>query len=47
MPTRRYSNHHRRTEPLERIDSHIPYTFAQALREDLGGVVNAERDITA
>ncbi|MBF1994260.1 carboxylating nicotinate-nucleotide diphosphorylase [Serratia symbiotica] len=47
MPTRRYSAHRRRTELLERIDSDIPYAVAQALREDLGGVVNAERDLTA
>lgn len=47
MPTRRYSTHRRRTGLLERIDSDIPYAVAQALREDLGGVVNAERDLTA
>lgn len=47
MQTRRYSAHCRRTELLERIDSDIPYAVAQALREDLGGVVNAERDLTA
>ncbi|MGQ8775079.1 carboxylating nicotinate-nucleotide diphosphorylase [Serratia sp. NA_112.1] len=47
MPTRRYSADSRRTELLERIESDIPYAVAQALREDLGGEVDAERDITA
>ncbi|MDU3888638.1 MAG: nicotinate-nucleotide diphosphorylase, partial [Serratia liquefaciens] len=47
MPTRRYSADTRRTELLERIESDIPYAVAQALREDLGGEVDAERDITA
>ncbi|MFZ1874894.1 MAG: carboxylating nicotinate-nucleotide diphosphorylase [Chania sp.] len=47
MPTRRYSADSRRTALLERIESDIPYTVAQALREDLGGEVDAERDITA
>ncbi len=47
MPTRRYSADRRRTELLERIESDIPYAVAQALREDLGGEVDAGRDITA
>lgn len=47
MPTRRYSADSRRTALLERIESDIPYTVAQALREDLGGEVDTERDITA
>ena len=47
MPTRRYSADRRRTELLERIESDIPYSVAQALREDLGGEVDAGRDITA
>ena len=47
MPTRRYSADTRRTELLERIESDIPYAVAQALREDLGGEVDADRDITA
>lgn len=47
MPTRRYSADSRRTELLERIESDIPYAVAQALREDLGGEVDADRDITA
>lgn len=47
MSTRRYSADSRRTELLERIEHDIPFAVAQALREDLGGEVNAERDITA
>ncbi|NIH16280.1 MAG: nicotinate-nucleotide diphosphorylase, partial [Serratia symbiotica] len=47
MPTRRYSAHRHRTELLERIDSDIPYAVAQDLGEDLGGIVNTERDLTA
>lgn len=46
MPPRRYSADSRRTELLERIESDIPYAVAQ-LREDLGGEVDAGRDITA
>ncbi|MGB8666310.1 MAG: carboxylating nicotinate-nucleotide diphosphorylase [Serratia inhibens] len=47
MPTRRYDADSRRTELLERIESDIPYAVAQALREDLGGEVDADHDITA
>lgn len=47
MPTRRYSADSRRTALLERIANDIPATVAQALSEDLGGAVDAERDITA
>ncbi|MFI8415200.1 carboxylating nicotinate-nucleotide diphosphorylase [Serratia sp. NPDC078593] len=47
MPTRRYNADSRRAELLERIEHDIPYTVAQALQEDLGGEINAERDITA
>jgi nicotinate-nucleotide pyrophosphorylase (carboxylating) len=47
MPTRRYSADQRRTELLARIKSDIPFSVAQALREDLGGKVDAECDITA
>jgi nicotinate-nucleotide pyrophosphorylase (carboxylating) len=47
MPTRRYSADSRRTALLERIANDVPATVAQALSEDLGGTVNAERDITA
>lgn len=47
MPTRRYSADSRRTALLERIANDVPATVAQALSEDLGGTVDAERDITA
>jgi nicotinate-nucleotide pyrophosphorylase (carboxylating) len=47
MPTRRYSADSRRTALLDRIANDIPATVAQALSEDLGGTVDAERDITA
>lgn len=47
MPPRRYSADSRRTELLKRIESDIPDAVAQALREDLGGEVDADRDITA
>ncbi|MNG69253.1 Nicotinate-nucleotide pyrophosphorylase [carboxylating] [compost metagenome] len=47
MPTRRYSADSRRTALLERIANDVPATVAQALSEELGGTVDAERDITA
>lgn len=47
MPPRRYSPDHRRDALLERINLDIPQTVAQALREDLGGDINADNDITA
>ncbi|HEI8866874.1 TPA: carboxylating nicotinate-nucleotide diphosphorylase [Serratia odorifera] len=47
MPSRRYNADSRRSELLARIEHDIPYAVAQALREDLGGEVNADRDITA
>ncbi|MGL5385793.1 MAG: carboxylating nicotinate-nucleotide diphosphorylase [Enterobacterales bacterium] len=47
MPTRRYSADSRRTALLERIANDVPAAVAQALSEDLGGTVDAERDITA
>lgn len=47
MPTRSYSADTRRAELLERIQNDIPFIVAQALREDLGGEVDAERDLTA
>ncbi|WP_114192738.1 carboxylating nicotinate-nucleotide diphosphorylase [Edaphovirga cremea] len=47
MPTRSYSADTRRIELLERIQNDIPFIVAQALREDLGGEVDAERDLTA
>ncbi|HDL8243147.1 TPA: carboxylating nicotinate-nucleotide diphosphorylase [Yersinia enterocolitica] len=47
MPTRSYNADSRRAELLERIQHDIPSTVAQALSEDLGGEVNADRDLTA
>lgn len=47
MTTRRYDADHRRTELLERIEHDIPAAVALALREDLGGDVDACNDITA
>ncbi|EEP92831.1 Nicotinate-nucleotide pyrophosphorylase [carboxylating] [Yersinia kristensenii ATCC 33638] len=47
MPTRSYNTDSRRAELLERIQRDIPFTVAQALSEDLGGEVNADRDLTA
>lgn len=47
MPPRRYNPDHRRDALLERINLDIPNAVAQALREDLGGEVDANNDITA
>lgn len=47
MPTRSYSIESRRAELLDRIHEDIPLIVAQALREDLGGEVDANRDLTA
>ncbi|SFR09646.1 MULTISPECIES: carboxylating nicotinate-nucleotide diphosphorylase [unclassified Enterobacter] len=47
MPPRRYNPDHRRDALLERINLDIPAAVAQALREDLGGEVDASNDITA
>ncbi|MFK3712076.1 MULTISPECIES: carboxylating nicotinate-nucleotide diphosphorylase [Leclercia] len=47
MPPRRYNPDHRRNVLLERINLDIPASVANALREDLGGDVNADNDITA
>ncbi|WP_194207807.1 carboxylating nicotinate-nucleotide diphosphorylase [Superficieibacter sp. 1612_C1] len=47
MPARRYNPDHRRDALLQRITLDIPATVAQALREDLGGEVDANNDITA
>ncbi|HDL8439541.1 TPA: carboxylating nicotinate-nucleotide diphosphorylase [Yersinia enterocolitica] len=47
MPTRSYNADSRRAELLERIQRDIPSTVAQALSEDLGSEVNADRDLTA
>lgn len=47
MPPRRYNPDHRRDALLERINLDIPQTVVLALREDLGGDINADNDITA
>jgi len=47
MPPRRYNPDQRRDALLERINLDIPASVAHALREDLGGDVNADNDITA
>ncbi len=47
MPPRRYNPDHRREALLERINMDIPASVAHALKEDLGGDVNADKDITA
>ncbi|XPE65247.1 hypothetical protein ACNKHU_00745 [Shigella flexneri] len=47
MPPRRYNPDTRREQLLERINLDIPGAVAQALREDLGGTVDANNDITA
>ncbi|AIR65236.1 carboxylating nicotinate-nucleotide diphosphorylase [Cedecea neteri] len=47
MPPRRYNPDRRRDELLERITLDIPLAVAQALREDLGGEVDPNNDITA
>ncbi len=47
MPPRRYNPDRRRDELLERINLDIPEAVAQALREDLGGDVDPNNDITA
>ncbi|MBK4768711.1 MULTISPECIES: carboxylating nicotinate-nucleotide diphosphorylase [unclassified Pantoea] len=47
MVSRRYNPEHRRQELLKRIQLDIPETVARALQEDLGGDIDADRDITA
>ena len=47
MASRRYDPDHRRQELIKRIEQDIPEAVARALREDLGGEVDADRDITA
>ncbi|MFP2507801.1 carboxylating nicotinate-nucleotide diphosphorylase [Enterobacteriaceae bacterium RIT711] len=47
MPPRRYNPDRRRDELLDRINLDIPEAVCQALREDLGGDVNPNNDITA
>ncbi|WP_312981821.1 carboxylating nicotinate-nucleotide diphosphorylase [Atlantibacter sp.] len=47
MSPRRYNPDHRRDALLDRINHDIPQIIAAALREDLGGEVDANNDITA
>ncbi|WP_435947209.1 carboxylating nicotinate-nucleotide diphosphorylase [Dryocola sp. BD586] len=47
MPPRRYNPDRRRDELIERISLDIPQAVSLALREDLGGEVDPDKDITA
>lgn len=47
MASRRYDPDHRRQELIKRIEQDIPEAVVRALQEDLGGKVDADRDITA
>ncbi|MBJ3813429.1 carboxylating nicotinate-nucleotide diphosphorylase [Shimwellia pseudoproteus] len=47
MPPRRYNPDSRREDLLERISLDVPESVSRALREDLGGEVDANNDITA
>ncbi|MBE5204146.1 carboxylating nicotinate-nucleotide diphosphorylase [Pectobacterium sp. FL60-S17] len=47
MSTRRYSQEQRQQALLARITQDIPASVQLALREDLGGIVDANQDITA
>ena len=47
MSPRRYNPAHRRDVLLDRINHDIPQIIAAALREDLGGEIDANNDITA
>lgn len=47
MASRRYDPDHRRQELIKRIEQDIPEAVSRALQEDLGGEVDADRDITA
>ncbi|GAB81006.1 carboxylating nicotinate-nucleotide diphosphorylase [Shimwellia blattae] len=47
MPPRRYNPDSRREDLLERINLDVPEIVSRALREDLGGEVDASNDITA
>ncbi|MBT9186506.1 carboxylating nicotinate-nucleotide diphosphorylase [Pectobacterium punjabense] len=47
MSTRRYSQEQRQQALLARISQDIPANVQLALREDLGGIVDANQDITA
>lgn len=47
MVLRRYDPDRRRQTLMERIEQDIPEVVTRALKEDLGGEANADRDITA
>ncbi|GLY59852.1 nicotinate-nucleotide diphosphorylase [Pectobacterium carotovorum subsp. carotovorum] len=47
MSTRRYSQEQRQQALLARIAQDIPASVQLALREDLGGIIDANQDITA
>ncbi|MDF7646949.1 carboxylating nicotinate-nucleotide diphosphorylase [Pantoea sp. Acro-805] len=47
MASRRYDPDHRRQALITRIEQDIPEAVSRALQEDLGGEVDADRDITA
>ena len=47
MPPRRYNADSRRQALIARIEQDIPASVARALQEDLGGEIDADRDITA
>ncbi len=47
MPTRRYDVDGRQRALIARIEKDVPATVARALQEDLGGEIDADRDITA
>ncbi|MDE1189593.1 MAG: carboxylating nicotinate-nucleotide diphosphorylase [Pantoea sp.] len=47
MASRRYDPDHRRHELIKRIEHDIPEAVTRALQEDLGGEVDADRDITS
>jgi len=47
MSPRRYNPDHRRDVLLDRINHDIPQIIAAAIREDLGGEIDANNDITA
>lgn len=46
MATRRYDENQRREVLLERLHTDIPFTVSNALKEDLGQVVDYKQDIT-
>ncbi|UVK78699.1 MAG: quinolinate phosphoribosyltransferase (decarboxylating) [Sodalis sp. Ffu] len=47
MSIRRYNPEHRRVELFKRIQQDIPQSVRTALKEDLGGIIDTQMDITA